>query len=104
MIRLPKNGQTQAVTTVEAQYVSSASAETVNPYVGKLITGLSISGVTAQQQADLLPILTERVGDAVSVDGVFRDVTNLGNTGYFSELTLCSQQYLKALNWTLLLQ
>ena len=57
-----ENGQTQAVTTVEAQYVSSASAETVNPYVGKLITGLSISGVTAQQQADLLPILTERVG------------------------------------------
>ncbi|MDU4712622.1 MAG: BamA/TamA family outer membrane protein [Veillonella sp.] len=81
-----ENGQTQAVTTVEAQYVSSASAETVNPYVGKLITGLSISGVTAQQQADLLPILTERVGDAVSVDGVFRDVTNLGNTGYFSEV------------------
>ena len=81
-----ENGQTQAVTTVEAQYVSSASAETVNPYVGKLITGLSISGVTAQQQADLLPVLTERVGDAVSVDGVFRDVTNLGNTGYFSEV------------------
>ena len=81
-----ENGQTQAVTTVEAQYVSSASAETVNPYVGKLITGLSISGVTAQQQADLLPILTERVGDAVSVDGIFRDVTNLGNTGYFSEV------------------
>ena len=81
-----ENGQTQAVTTVEAQYVSSASAETVNPYVGKLITGLSISGVTAQQQADLFPILTERVGDAVSVDGVFRDVTNLGNTGYFSEV------------------
>ena len=81
-----ENGQTQAVTSVEAQYVSSASAETVNPYVGKLITGLSISGVTAQQQADLLPILTERVGDAVSVDGVFRDVTNLGNTGYFSEV------------------
>ena len=81
-----ENGQTQAVTTVEAQYVSSASAETVNPYVGKLITGLSISGVTAQQQVDLLPILTERVGDAVSVDGVFRDVTNLGNTGYFSEV------------------
>ena len=81
-----ENGQTQAVTTVEAQYVSSATAETVNPYVGKLITGLSISGVTAQQQVDLLPILTERVGDAVSVDGVFRDVTNLGNTGYFSEV------------------
>lgn len=81
-----ENGQTQAVTTVEAQYVSSASAETVNPYVGKLITGLSISGVTAQQQADLLPILSEKIGDAVSVDGVFKDVTNLGNTGYFSEV------------------
>lgn len=81
-----ENGQTQAVTTVEAQYVTSASAESVNPYVGKLITGLSISGVTAEQQANLLPILTEKVGDTVSVDDVFKDVTNLGNTGYFSEV------------------
>ena len=81
-----ENGQTQAVTTVEAQYVTSANVETINPYVGKLITGLSISGVTAEQQAQLLPILTEKIGDAVSVDGVFKDVTNLGNTGYFSEV------------------
>ena len=81
-----ENGQTQAVTTVEAQYITSAKAESINPYVGKLITGLSISGVTAEQQAQLLPILTEKIGDAVSVDGVFKDVTNLGNTGYFSEV------------------
>lgn len=81
-----ENGQTQAVTTVEAQYVTSANAESIHPYVGKLITGLSISGVTAEQQAQLLPILTEKIGDAVSVDGVFKDVTNLGNTGYFSEV------------------
>ena len=81
-----ENGQTQAVTTVEAQYVTSANAESINPYVGKLVTGLSISGVTAEQQAQLLPILTEKIGDAVSVDGVFKDVTNLGNTGYFSEV------------------
>ena len=81
-----ENGQTQAVTTVEAQYVTSANAESINPYVGKLITGLSISGVTDEQQAQLLPILTEKIGDAVSVDGVFKDVTNLGNTGYFSEV------------------
>ena len=81
-----ENGQTQAVTTVEAQYITSANAESINPYVGKLITGLSISGVTAEQQAQLLPILTEKIGDAVSVDGVFKDVTNLGNTGYFSEV------------------
>ena len=81
-----ENGQTQAVTTVEAQYVTSANAESINPYVGKLITGLSISGVTAEQQAQLLPILSEKIGDAVSVDGVFKDITNLGNTGYFSEV------------------
>lgn len=81
-----ENGQTQAVTTVEAQYVTAANAESINPYVGKLITGLSISGVTAEQQAQLLPILSEKIGDAVSVDGVFKDVTNLGNTGYFSEV------------------
>ena len=71
-----ENGQTQAVTTVEAQYVTSASAESVNPYVGKLITGLSISGVTAEQQANLLPILTEKVGDTVSVDFNTGVITN----------------------------
>ena len=31
-----ENGQTQAVTTVEAQYVTSANAESINPYVGKI--------------------------------------------------------------------
>lgn len=84
--KVAENGQAQAVTTIEAQYVTSASAETVNPFVGKTITGLTISGVSEEQAAQLLPILAEKVGDSVSVDGVFQDVQNLGNTGYFSEV------------------
>lgn len=81
-----ENGQTQTVTSIEAQYVTSVNAETVNPFVGKTISGLSISGVSEAQAVQLMPILTEKVGDVVAVDNVLKDVQNLGNTGYFSEV------------------
>lgn len=81
-----ENGQTQTVTSIEAQYVTSVNAETVNPFVGKTISGISISGVSEAQAAQLMPILTEKVGDVVAVDNVLKDVQNLGNTGYFSEV------------------
>ena len=81
-----ENGQTQTVTSIEAQYVTSVNAETVNPFVGKTISGISISGVSEAQAVQLMPILTEKVGDVVAVDNVLKDVQNLGNTGYFSEV------------------
>lgn len=81
-----ENGQTQTVTSIEAQYVTSVNAETVNPFVGKTISGISISGVSEAQAVQLMPILTEKVGDVVAVDNIFKDVQNLGNTGYFSEV------------------
>ena len=81
-----ENGQTQTVTSIEAQYVTSVNADTVNPFVGKTISGISISGVSEAQAAQLMPILTEKVGDVVAVDNVLKDVQNLGNTGYFSEV------------------
>lgn len=81
-----ENGQTQTVTSIEAQYVTSVNAETVNPFVGKTISGISISGVSEAQAAQLMPILTEKVGDVVAVDNILKDVQNLGNTGYFSEV------------------
>ncbi len=84
--KVAENGQAQAVTSVEAQYVTAVSADSVNPFVGKTITGLSISGIPADQAAQLMTLLSEKVGDAVSVDGVFKDVQNLGNSGYFSEV------------------
>ena len=84
--KVAENGQAQAVTSIEAQFVSSASAETVNPYVGKTITGLSASGVSPEYAAQLMTLLSERVGDAVSVDGVFKDIQSLGNSGYLSEV------------------
>ena len=33
-----------------------------------------------------MTLLSERVGDAVSVDGVFKDIQSLGNSGYLSEV------------------
>ena len=84
--KVAENGQAQAVTSIEAQYVTSVTAASVNPFVGKTITGLSISGVSAEQATQLMSVLSEKVGDAVSVDGVFKDVQNLGNSGYFTEV------------------
>lgn len=81
-----ENGQKQTVTSIEAQYVTSVNAETVNPFVGKTISGISISGVSEAQAVQLMPILTEKVGDVVAVDNILKDVQNLGNTGYFSEV------------------
>lgn len=81
-----ENGQTQTVTSIEAQYVTSVNAETVNPFVGKTISGISISGVSEAQAVQLMPILAEKVGDVVAVDNILKDVQNLGNTGYFSEV------------------
>lgn len=81
-----ENGQTQTVTSIEAQYVTSVNAETVNSFVGKTISGISISGVSEAQAVQLMPILTEKVGDVVAVDNILKDVQNLGNTGYFSEV------------------
>ncbi|WP_277301941.1 BamA/OMP85 family outer membrane protein [Veillonella caviae] len=81
-----ENGQTQTVTSIEAQYVTSVNAETVNPFVGKTISGIFISGVSEAQAVQLMPILTEKVGDVVAVDNILKDVQNLGNTGYFSEV------------------
>ncbi|WP_295996162.1 BamA/TamA family outer membrane protein [uncultured Veillonella sp.] len=84
--KVAENGQAQAVTSIEAQYVTSVTAASVNPFVGKTITGLSISGVSAEQANQLMSVLSEKVGDAVSVDGVFKDVQNIGNSGYFTEI------------------
>lgn len=84
--KVAENGQAQAVTSIEAQYVTSVTAASVNPFVGKTITGLSISGVSAEQATQLMSVLSEKVGDAVSVDGVFKDVQNIGNSGYFTEV------------------
>lgn len=84
--KVAENGQAQAVTSIEAQYVTSVTAASVNPFVGKTITGLSISGVSAEQANQLMSVLSEKVGDAVSVDGVFKDVQNIGNSGYFTEV------------------
>ena len=84
--KVAENGLAQAVSSIEAQYVTSVTAASVNPFVGKTITGLSISGVSAEQANQLMSVLSEKVGDAVSVDGVFKDVQNIGNSGYFTEV------------------
>lgn len=84
--KVAENGQAQAVTSIEAQYVTSVTAASVNPFVGKTITGLSISGVSPEQANQLMSVLSEKVGDAISVDGVFKDVQNIGNSGYFTEV------------------
>lgn len=81
-----KDANNQAVAQVEAQYVSAANAETVAPYLGKKISALSIEGVDATNEASLLALLQDKIGDVVTEDGIIADIKALGNTGVFSEV------------------
>lgn len=84
--RASETGQNQAIATVEAQYVSAATEETVKPFADRVITSLDIDGVDEQNKPQLLALLTEKVGHKISYEGVVKDIQNLGNTGVFSEV------------------
>jgi outer membrane protein insertion porin family len=61
--RASETGQNQAIATVEAQYVSSTTEETVKPFADRVITSLDIDGVDEQNKPQLLALLTEKVGE-----------------------------------------
>lgn len=81
-----KDANNQADATVEAQFVSAVTPEMLKPYVGKTITGFSVTGVDPSQEAQLLALIKEKVGDSLSEDGILADIKALGNTGVFSEV------------------
>lgn len=84
--KIKETGNSQVVAQVEAQYVTAATDATIEPYVGKTITGVSLAGVEEQYHNTLLNLLSEKTGDKVSVAGVMGDIKALGNTGVFSEV------------------
>lgn len=70
----------------EAHYVSSVTDEQIAPYVGQTISSLKVEPVSAEDEAKLVALLSNKIGDKVSVDGIKADIAALGNTGVFSEV------------------
>lgn len=81
-----QDANNQADANVQAQFVSAVTPEMLKPYLGKTITGLSVTGIEASREAELLSYLKDKVGDKVTEDGILADIKALGNTGVFSEV------------------
>lgn len=74
------------VVGVQAKYISSVTDELLTPYVGKTIASFSIDGVTQEAGQELIAGLHQKIGDALSIDGVKNDIVSIGNRGIFSEV------------------
>lgn len=77
---------TTKVVGVQAQYISAVTDELLTPYVGKTIASFSIDGVTQEAGQELIAGLHQKIGDALSIDGVKNDIVSIGNRGIFSEI------------------
>lgn len=77
---------TTKVVGVQAQYISAVTDELLTPYVGKTIASFSIDGVTQEAEQELVAGLHQKIGDALSIDGVKNDIVSIGNRGIFSEI------------------
>lgn len=81
-----QDANNQADANVQAQFVSAVTPEMLKPYLGKTITGLSVTGLEPGREAELLSNLKDKVGDKVTEEGILADIKGLGNTGVFSEV------------------
>ena len=81
-----QDANNQADANVQAQFVSAVTPEMLKPYLGKTITGLSVTGLEPGREAELLSHLKNKVGDKVTEEGILADIKGLGNTGVFSEV------------------
>jgi outer membrane protein insertion porin family len=68
-------------------YLSSEDNDAIKAAEGKTITSIALDGVPDEVAAKLLPLLTEKTGDTVSVESVRNDVAALGGTGVFSQIS-----------------
>lgn len=75
-------------TAAELPYANAISDAALAPYSGKTVTSIAISPVPSPDvEAQLLPKLAMRVGDAVNADYIRHDVNAIGGSGLFSEVT-----------------
>ncbi|MCX5681826.1 MAG: outer membrane protein assembly factor BamA [Candidatus Omnitrophica bacterium] len=86
-IQAPATQSTPSQET-KAQENSGASAEDVRSEAGKIVKGVDIKGNKTISMAAILTKIKTRVGDAYSPNVVSDDIKRLYNTGYFSDVTV----------------
>ncbi len=72
---------------VQALYVSEADQAQLAPYLGRAVTKIDIIGASDALRAELLGQLTTKVGDKADMDKINSDITTLGNSGVFAQIT-----------------
>ena len=69
-------------------YANAVTPESVQPYVGKVATGIHIAPVPDTQiETTLLPRLALREGDAINIDYIRHDLNVIGGVGLFTTVT-----------------
>lgn len=79
-------GVTTPITTPQAQYYTGVTDEQIQPYVGRTITGITIQGLEPSVAETAVARLPEKIGDALSINGVKSDIVTLGSSGVLSEI------------------
>ena len=80
-------GVETAIPQVQARYFTSLTEAELQKYVGKTITHISIEGLDQANQPAFLSLLQGKIGDAVTVEGISKEIANLGGSGVLSEIT-----------------
>ena len=70
-----------------SMYLAPDDDKAIAKAAGKTITSIDFYGIPEEVKAKLVPLLTEKTGDKVSVEGVRNDVAALGGTGVFSQIS-----------------
>ena len=70
-----------------SMYLAPDDDKAIAKAAGKTITSIDFDGIPEEVKAKLVPLLTEKTGDKVSVEGVRNDVAALGGTGVFSQIS-----------------
>lgn len=79
-------GVTTPITTPQAQYYTGVTDEQIQPYVGRTITGITIQGLEPSVAETAVARLPEKIGDALTINGVKSDIVTLGSSGVLSEI------------------
>lgn len=69
-----------------ALYLSPNDEERVKAYENKTVAAVDIVNVPEEVKATLMPLISTKAGDALTLDGVKTDVSALGSTGVFAQV------------------
>ena len=70
-----------------SMYLAPSDNEEIAKAVGQKLTSIDFSGVPEEVKAQLLPLVTEKIGDSISMESIHKDIAALGGTGVFSQIS-----------------